>query len=285
MIYVEFERYINIEDCQFIDNAAGNVTDICFDGEVYGNVINSIFSGKNSIYIGTGSNIHFKNNGELEASPESYLILNDGTIYLNNNSLYNVVYNRGQIASNTSILVLDNQTIHATYTPVNVLAYCIDDNGNYIVSDNITFDINGEKIPLNMGYDPIVSFDYDLTEKGTFIINATLSSILEDCSYLVGIIKNGKENVTLNVSGIEITPDEYGEIPVTLSRNATGFIVFKLNDKTYSIEIRNATALFIAPKLDSGNYTVNVTYTGDDDYLAVSQIINIYVKTVVLDHP
>ncbi len=122
-----------------------------------------------------------------------------------------------------------------------------------------------------------------MTEKGTFIINATLSSILEDCSYLVGIIKNGKENVTLNVSGIEITPDEYGEIPVTLSRNATGFIVFKLNDKTYSIEIRNATALFIAPKLDSGNYTVNVTYTGDDDYLAVSQIINIYVKTVVLD--
>ena len=85
-------------------------------------MINSIFSGKNSIYIGTGSNIHFKNNGELEASPESYFILNDGTIYLNNNSLYNVVYNRGQIASNTSILVLDNQTIHATYTPVNVLA-------------------------------------------------------------------------------------------------------------------------------------------------------------------
>lgn len=283
VVYVEVEGNITIEDCQFIDNTAGNITDLCFDGEVYGNVINSIFKGKNSIYLGSGSNIHFENNMELEACPEGHFILNDGKVYLENNSLCNVIYNRGQIGTKTSIIVLDNQTIHATYTPVNVSAYCIDDNGNYIVSDNITFDINGEKLTLDMGYNSIVSFNYDLTEKGTFIINATLSSSLEDCSYLVGVIKNGKENVTLNVSGIEITPDEYGEIPVTLSANATGFIVFKLNDKTYSIEIRNATALFIAPKLDSGNYTVNVTYTGDDDYLATSQIINIYVKTVVLD--
>lgn len=283
VIYFKGSSSTNILNCEFIDNIAGNISNLYYEGESTGNIKNSIFKGKNNIYISENSNILLENNTEIEYYPECYFVLNDGILQLKNNNLCNVIYNKGYIFSKTSIHVLNNQTVHVNHTPVNVSAWCIDDNANYIVSDNITFDIGGEKLTYEMAFNPIVSFDYELTKNGTFTVNASISSNLTDCDYFIGIIKNNKDNPDLNVSNVTVLPDEYAEIRVTLPENATGIVIFELNNVTYGCEINKGTVVFVAPKLLSGNYGVNVTYSGDDNYLSKSKKINIYVKSVIIE--
>ena len=271
-----------IKSCNFINNKAENVADICFNDVSFSSIEDSLFDGGNSIFIAYGSFVDLKNNKEINAYLNNYFVLNNGSLNLVNNSLRNVIYNNGIINTKTSVYVLDNKTVYVSYTPVRISAYCVDDNGNYIVSDSMIFNISGEIIPVSMGFNPIVSFNYDLVQNGTFLVNSTLSGKLSDCKYYIGIINMPKEIPYLNVSDIDIAPDEFVEIHFDLPDDAKGNITVELNNCTFTSSV-NGSGVAVLPKLPSGDYSANVTYGGDEKYISKSAKINIHVKFIVAD--
>ena len=92
-----------------------------------------------------------------------------------------------------------------------------------------------------------------------------------------------KQNVSLNVSDISIAIDENAEIPVTLPSNATGTVKVKLDNGEYVSSLLNGSCIIILPKLQSGNYSVKITYSGDDNYASNKTKINVHVKSASLN--
>lgn len=92
-----------------------------------------------------------------------------------------------------------------------------------------------------------------------------------------------KQNVSLNVSDISIAIDENAEIPVTLPSNATGTVKVKLDDIEYVSSLSNGSCIIILPKLQSGNYSAKITYSGDDNYVSNKTKINVHVKSASID--
>ena len=92
-----------------------------------------------------------------------------------------------------------------------------------------------------------------------------------------------KQNVSLNVSDISIAIDENAKIPVTLPSNATGTVKVKLDNGEYVSSLLNGSCIIILPKLQSGNYSVKITYSGDDNYASNKTKINVHVKSASLN--
>jgi exopolyphosphatase/guanosine-5'-triphosphate,3'-diphosphate pyrophosphatase len=94
---------------------------------------------------------------------------------------------------------------------------------------------------------------------------------------------NDKHDVSLNITNIDIAVDENAEIPVTLPKNATGTVTVKVNGSEYVASLLNGSCLVVLPKLQSGNYTAKITYSGDVSYVSNKTKINIHVKSASLD--
>ena len=92
-----------------------------------------------------------------------------------------------------------------------------------------------------------------------------------------------KQNVSLYVCDISIAIDENAEIPVTLPSNATGTVKVKLDNSEYVSSLLNGSCIIILPKLQSGNYSVKITYSGDDNYASNKTKINVHVKSASLN--
>lgn len=92
-----------------------------------------------------------------------------------------------------------------------------------------------------------------------------------------------KQNVSLNLKDISIAIDENAEIPVTLPSNATGTVKVKLDDIDYVSSLSNGSCIVILPKLQSGNYSAKITYSGDDNYVSNKTKINVHVKSASID--
>lgn len=95
-------------------------------------VSDSTFDGSNPILIGSGAEVHLtgvnntNNNGD-------YSVDNSGKLYLKDNNFTNVINNHGNIETNTTIRILDNQTIvlaDGENFKLNITMF--DDNGNII---------------------------------------------------------------------------------------------------------------------------------------------------------
>jgi hypothetical protein len=70
---------------------------------------------------------------------------------------------------------------------------------------------------------------------------------------------------------------------VTLISNATGTVTVKLGEDIFTCTLNNGSGSIILPKLESGNHTAKVSYSGDGNYLSNSTKIRIHVKTASLD--
>ncbi|WP_458406316.1 Ig-like domain repeat protein [Methanobrevibacter sp.] len=79
-----------------------------------------------------------------------------------------------------------------------------------------------------------------------------------------------KANSTVNVTATTAVYGNASEITVKVGVNQTGFVRIIVNgtDINVTAEIINGTARFNATGLNVGRYMVNVTYLGDDKYLA-----------------
>ena len=92
-----------------------------------------------------------------------------------------------------------------------------------------------------------------------------------------------KQNISLDIGDIDIACDENAEISIVLPKNATGTIAVKIGENTYSSSLYNGSCLIVLPKLESGNHSAKITYSGDDNYLSNKTKINIHVKSALLN--
>ena len=110
--------------------------------------------------------------------------------------------------------------------------------------------ISGEKFKNNGTY--IVKVQYIGTDDYADSENATLVVNVEDETVVINITV--PENTTVPVFNITVPSD------------ATGLLLVDIDGKHYYAPVENGTASITVPGLEPGNYTANVTYTGDEFY-------------------
>ncbi|MEE0025829.1 Ig-like domain repeat protein, partial [Methanobrevibacter sp.] len=171
--------------------------------------------------------------------------LNDASVRVNNNTL--------------NLFVDDTFTIVATTVPRGLNVTYMPDN-----SGIISIDENGLVTALKEGTAPII---VKVGGDGVYAENTTIVTVT---------VK--KVNPTMDTSADEITEGENATINVELPIDATGNVTTTVNGKTYSSPVDNGKAIITIPDLEYGNYTLPVTYSGDDKYNSLTKDVNLTVK-------
>lgn len=268
---------VEIINSEFI-NSDGLGVDVNCCGKINASIINSTFEGVALIFIDKNASVSLVNNKEIDYDKGKYFVFNNGTLSLENNTLLNLIYNNRLITSKTIMAVLNNETINTTSPEVQLIADCFDDNGNYIVSDYGTFSINDSNYNVFYNGDVHLKTSYLLDEYGSYLINATMSATLSNCTYEYAIVNyNAKKNLTIKANDTEIESGKYAEIIVEFSENATGIVIATLNNESYAALVKNQTASIIISGLTSGQYLAEIEYLGDDNYNVAATVAYITV--------
>ena len=277
-IFIIAGKSSDVLSSKFINNNDA----ICFNGGYSGSVVGSTFEGESQIFVGENAKIYLFNNIELGNYDNSNpFIVNNGVLSLENNTLANVIFNHGNIISDTTMIVLDNKTITVKEPLVRLNASCIDDNNNFIVSDNVLFKVNDSYISLPF-YDKYAYGYYYLENQGHYLINASLDNVLSKCDYKIGIIDyESKSSSFLNVDNVTIKVNEYAKVIANLPADATGLIIADIENESYVALVNNGYARFIISDLTVGIHEMHLTYLGDDNYDSASAVsyINVISKS------
>ena len=146
------------------------------------------------------------------------------------------------------------------------------------VSGNVTFEIENT---LNVSVEIIngtASYTISTLNAGTYLIKATYLNITHTNQITVG-----KANIDLNVNVEPATPYIDEIVKVTDLNNASGEIIFTFNDNEYHIPIADSQAILNLSKLNEGNYSLTITYAGDNNYFGADKTISFYVKQFASD--
>jgi hypothetical protein len=126
-----------------------------------------------------------------------------------------------------------------------------------------------------------------LLDVGTYTVKVIFS---EDANY-AGTVVTKQVTVTKDVpaeSAINVTVPENTTSPTfsidLKDENATGYLLVDINGEHYYAPVVNGTASVTVPPLASGNYTANVTYTGDDKYAKVTKQVDVNVTSSATDN-
>jgi len=282
-VYLNNGYNTNIFDSTFTNN---NPNDIYYNENVVGNVVNSTFNGSSHIIIGEKSKIYLINNTELDNYTKSdFFVFNKGILSLDNNNLNNVIFNKGKIISETSIICLNNESYEVKDSLIQVNAVCLDDNNNYIVGEFIIFDL-GDSINYISFKNKSATLYYNLDNYGQYLVNASLYNELSNCTHKTSIIDyRAKEHSIINASDVKISFNEYAEVNVNLPKDSTGFVTGTINNEIYASVVKNGFAKLIIPNLDYGDHIVQITYLGDDNYDSANTTAKITVASSIIFMP
>lgn len=239
------------------------------------NISNSIFSGNNSIFAADNdaknSSVYLINNLELNNGGD-YFILNKHNLYLCNNTLTNVIYNKGSISSYTNVTVMDNETFNVHSSTVELYAQIFDDNSNIIRDDSFAFLINSDNVNATFNSDRYTA-NYSLNNgHGKYIINSKSIRSLKNNTYYFAIL-----NYAYNVSAPDLVK-YYGnpkKFNVTVLDNDKAItnksIYITINGVTYERLTDENGVASLNIRLNSGYYDVNVKV----DELAINASVTI----------
>ena len=242
-------------------------------------------------------------NGRAIAGKEVKIIVNsvtytrttdeNGTVSLNinlNAGTYDVAVEVDNITFDYMVTVLSTINASDIESKIKNLVFTasfIDGEGNYLPDGtNVSFNIKG------------VIYDSQVTgDKGSASINLTLDSgryIITSYNpvsdeYASNSIAVDLKDVVMTLSSDEITVGENAIISVSLPDDAAGNVTATVNGKTYANNVNNGKTNIIIPDLAAGNYTVPVTYSGDDKYNGAKGDVNVTVNkadaTISIDAP
>ena len=219
---------------------------------------------------------------------------------------------KNRVLSELDKLVVDNSTQRGDLFGIGgsvkkikkVLQYLgyIDDV-NYIPVSMLDDLLNEFSEPTRENYEKILNVDAERinTFLPGLIITKTIAeyfnvTYLHFCKngvregILMEILENesheaqNKQNVSLDVADISLAADDNAEIQIVLPQNATGTVTVKLTDNVYTASLLNGSCVIVLPKLESGNHSAKITYSGDDNYVSNKTKINIHVKSASLYH-
>jgi predicted outer membrane repeat protein len=277
---------VNVTGSTFINNSAN------YGGAIYnynGVVSGSSFNSNDAIYgvvIFNQDQLNLINN-DFNSSNIGYLIYNNGSLFLENNTMFNSlnkakIYNNDTINSIVYLNIMGNSTLYAVYNVSVILnATLTDDMSNIIVGQNITLKNN------ILGFINLSNYI-----NGIYQINYTPNSV---GSYIINGSYNGGNNLTINTGILtvqstpllNVTVDNvvYGE-DVVVYVNLTGIngvglngtVIITVNGKNYNVTITNGKGNIIIDKLPANTYTLNATYSGSQNYTSTNDTVQFEVS-------
>ena len=119
-----------------------------------------------------------------------------------------------------------------------------------------------------------------LTENATALISYPGDDKYNNASTTIDIVvcPKSKENATITIDVSPVTEGQNTTINVELPEDATGNVTATVNNETYSVSVKNGKATITIPELAAGNYTIPVTYSGDDKYNSETKDVIITVE-------
>ena len=208
-------------------------------------------------------------NGIVTAISEGSAIITlevgDDVIYAKNSTTVTVTVKKIptdiSIANATVNLNVDDEvSTGATLNP--------EEAGNltFTSSDESVAVVKGGKIIALKEGDAIITVSFKGNNKYAEAKNKTIKVIVK------------KLNPNMDITAEDITEGENATINVELPIDATGNVTTTVNGKTYSSPVDNGKSIITIPDLEYGNYTLPVTYSGDDKYNSLTNDVNLTVK-------
>ena len=132
---------------------------------------------------------------------------------------------------------------------------------------NVTIEVDGVKYTTDKITDGVARFEVENLTAGNKTI-AVVYSGDDKYSSNYTISNFSVEKRTPVVTPVITPVGEDVEITVNVPENATGYVIVTVDNVTYAVKVNDGVAKTIIKGLSSGNHPINVTYTGDDQYLA-----------------
>ena len=225
---------------------------------VGGEIADNTFNKDKAIYVYDTASVSIKNNNQNWTSYDNYSINNHGNISLEGNELHNAIHNNGLILTDTSVIVLDNQTIVTAAKYYDIYTEVLDDNGNYIKlqygltnlfeTTPYTATFNNThyvfKSPyLNLGVHPVTA-TANFTGLSTYVVKSgVLMYMILDLN--VTIVNYG-ESVVINTTVVNTT------------ENGTARLV--INEQEYNVTISNGSGVLVLHNVAPGKYEITAYY-------------------------
>ncbi len=260
----------------------------------------AIYDNETDCYVTTNETLTFKTSPDATGTVSGYIVdrvcyekITDGefTVVLPNPgkySLYLAYHGDGNYSSKTNILfnVLFNEFLVPDMT--------ISENLTGDYGEKVNFTVNlkyGSIVISNASVEIMVGNDtYNMTTDDAG--NIALPLELDAGKYDVSVIYAGSfdyysvnKNTTLTINKIDPTIDvnktiiDYGEkLIVNVDDDAEGEITAIINGKNYTASVANGTVTIDLEGLDTGNYTASISYSGDNNYNALTKEFNITVE-------
>ena len=104
---------------------------------------------------------------------------------------------------------------------------------------------------------PAGQYTFDVAYSGDAIYESNSTSVTFNVNKYYAHIKASARTVKV---GDDVT------VNVVLEDDATGSVAIEVNGVNYMVDIENGVATIVIPELEAGEYTLDVTYSGDDKY-------------------
>ena len=216
-----------------------------------------------------------------------------------NGEKYNITTNDDGYALFNINLAEGNYTISANYKNVTIFNVIhvkkVDFN---LTADNISY---GESEIIRAVFDEgingnvIFSIGDDLTgtagivngtaiynvsslNVGNYTVTASYNNIIHKISFIVD-----KSDLKWQIKVNPATPYVDEIIDVSNLDGASGEIIFIFNGTEYKVGINDSKAVLNLTKLNEGNYSITIRYSGDNNHLPKTQTLNFYVKEFASD--
>jgi len=139
-----------------------------------------------------------------------------------------------------------------TGEPVNITAEIYGENGDIINSGKIIFDINNEKYPINVtGSKAVLSLTFE--DAGIYNITGYFTSN--------NIYQYATANITELLLNLSIDDYTYSNnMTINIISNVVGNATITINNKTYSVTIKNNNTITINEQLLPGKYNATLKY-------------------------
>ena len=132
-------------------------------------------------------------------------------------------------------------------------------------------------------------------EETVDLINSIANLNITDLSvnnYQLHVIYNGDDNYLVDEKTADFAVLKFNttmelsfdgkQVSVKLSDNASGVVNATADNVTLSSDVVNGEAIIDVDSLDSGNYTLIVTYGGDDNFNPITESINIEIAPKII---
>ena len=250
---------LDITNSKFSNNSAKSGGAVTALDNVTVDINNSVFNDNIAV---NGSVFRFEGeNADVKIENNSYKIIGSNAPIFVNKTIIN---------SNTTVVIMNNETIGiALGDNLNLTAVVIID-GQLVYGYNLEFVVNGTNYPADSLYNGTYYAPFSIESSGNRVVNITNMGIKENLTDIKTATLRMKEDTQLIISSDDITYGENATINIILKdKNGTGLtgtVTITVNGKKYNVEIVNGIGSIVIPGLSKDTYSVEGNFAGNIDF-------------------